>query len=65
MCFSRAGHVARTGIIRNVYKMLVGKPEWKRKLGRYRRRWNNNISIHVTEIGSEDADRIHLAQDRD
>jgi hypothetical protein len=40
-----AGHVARMGETRNAYRILVGKPEGKRPLGRPRRRWVNNIKI--------------------
>jgi hypothetical protein len=44
------GHVARTGEQRHAYKILVGKPEGKRPLGRLRRRWENNIKIGLREI---------------
>jgi hypothetical protein len=44
-----AGHVARMGEKRNVYKLLVGKPEGKRPLGRPRRRWIDNIKIDLLE----------------
>jgi hypothetical protein len=60
-----AGHVARVGEERNVYKVLVGKPEGKRPLGRPRRRWENGIRIDLREIGWRSVDWIHLAQDRD
>jgi hypothetical protein len=46
-----AGHVARMGEIRGVYRVLVGKPEGKRPLGRTRRRWKNNIKIDLQEVG--------------
>jgi hypothetical protein len=46
-----AGHVARMGEKRNVYRLLVGKPEGKRPLGRPRRRWIDNIKIDLLEIG--------------
>jgi hypothetical protein len=46
-----AGHVARMGEKRNVYKLLVGKPKGKRPLGRSRRRWIDNIKIDLSEIG--------------
>jgi hypothetical protein len=46
-----AGHVARIGEKRNVYKLLVGKPEGKRPLGRPRRRWIDNIKMDLLEIG--------------
>jgi hypothetical protein len=48
---SWAGHVARMGEKRNVYRLLVGKPEGKRLLGRPRRRWMDNIKMDVLEIG--------------
>jgi hypothetical protein len=47
----RVGHAARMGEKRNVYRLLVGKPEGKRPLGRPRRRWIDNIKIDVLEIG--------------
>jgi hypothetical protein len=43
-----AGHVARTGEKRNIYRVLVGRPEEKRPLGRPRRRWVENIKIDLT-----------------
>jgi hypothetical protein len=46
-----AGHAARLGEKRNAYRILVGKPERKRPLGRPRRRWVNNIKIDFREIG--------------
>jgi hypothetical protein len=46
-----AGHVARMGEKRNVYRLLVGKPEGKRQLGRPRRRWTDNIKMDLLEIG--------------
>jgi hypothetical protein len=46
-----AGHVARMGEERKVYKVLVGKPEGKRPLGRPRRRWEDGIRMDVREIG--------------
>jgi hypothetical protein len=49
---------------RNVYRLLVGKPEGKRSLGRPRRRWINNIKIDLLEIGMNVLDLIGLAQDR-
>jgi hypothetical protein len=50
---------------RNAYKILVGKPEGKRPLGRPRRRWVNNIKMYPREIGWGGMDWIDLAQDRD
>jgi hypothetical protein len=50
---------------RNAYRILVGKPEGKRPLGRPRRRWEDNIRIDLIEIGWGGMDWIDLAQDRD
>jgi hypothetical protein len=58
------GHVARMGEKRNVYRLLVGKPEGKRPLGRPRRRWINNIKMDLLEIGVNVVDWIGLPQDR-
>jgi hypothetical protein len=60
-----AGQVARIGEKRNVYRILVGKPEGKRPLGRPRRRWVDNITMDLREIGGDGMDWIDLAQDRD
>jgi hypothetical protein len=49
---------------RNKYRLLVGKPEGKRQLGRPRRRWADNIRMDLIEVGWGDVDRIGLAQDR-
>jgi hypothetical protein len=49
---------------RNVYRLLVGKPEGKRPLGRPRRRWIDNIKKYLLEIGLSAVDWIGLAQDR-
>jgi hypothetical protein len=59
-----AGHVARIGEERKVYKVLVGNPEGKRPLGRPRRRWEDGIrmDIIVREIGLGCVDWIRLAQ---
>jgi hypothetical protein len=59
-----AGHVAQMGEKRNVYRLLVGKPEGKRPLGRPRCRWIDNIKIDLQEIGLSVVDWIGLAQDR-
>jgi hypothetical protein len=59
-----AGHVARMGEKRNAYRLLVGKPEGKRPIGRPRRRWVDNIRMHLGEVGWGDVDWIGLAQDR-
>jgi len=60
-----AGHVARMGDEREAYRVLVGKPEGKRPLGRPRRRWVNNIRMDLQEVGCRYVDWIGLAQDRD
>ena len=57
-----AGHVARVGERKGVYRVLVGKPEGKRPLGRPRHRWEDNIKVGLQELGM---DWIKLAQDRD
>ena len=46
-----AGHVERMGERRGVYKILVGKPEERRPLGRPRRRWDDNIKMDLQEVG--------------
>jgi hypothetical protein len=58
-------HVARIGEERGVYRVLVGKPEGKRPLGRPRRRWVDNIRMDIQEVGYGHVDWIGLAQDRD
>jgi hypothetical protein len=60
-----AGHVARMGERRGVYRVLVGKPEVKRPLGRTRRRWEDNINMELQEVGFVGMDWFELAQDRD
>jgi hypothetical protein len=60
-----AGHVARMGKERNVYRVLMGKPEGKRPLGRPRRRWEDGIRMDLREIDWGGVDWIQLAQDRD
>jgi len=60
-----AGHVARVGVRRASYRVLVGKPEGKRSSGRPRCRWGDNIEISLQEIGHEDVNWIHLTQDSD
>ncbi|KAJ4428715.1 hypothetical protein ANN_25708 [Periplaneta americana] len=59
-----AGHVARMGESRNAYRVLVGRPEGKRPLGRPRRRWEDNIKMDLREVGYDDREWINLAQDR-
>jgi len=60
-----AGHVARMGEEMEVYKVLVGKPEGRRPLGRPRHRWVYNIKMDLQEVGCGYNDWIRLAQDRD
>ena len=50
---------------RGVHKVLVGKPEGKRPLGRPRRRWEGNIKMDLEEVGRGCVDWMELAQDRD
>jgi hypothetical protein len=60
------GHVARMGEGRNVYRVLVGKPEGKRPLERRRRRWEDGIKMDLRErLVRGGVEWIHLAQDRD
>ena len=59
-----AGHVARMGESRGVYRVLMGKSEVKRQLGRPWHRWEENIKINLQEVGCGDLDWIDLAQDR-
>jgi hypothetical protein len=59
-----AGHVARMVEKKNVYRLLVGKPEGKRPLGRPRRRWIDNIKMDLIEIGLSVVDWNGLAQNR-
>jgi hypothetical protein len=60
-----AGHVARMGETGNAYRILVGKPEGKRPVGRPRHRWENTIKMDLREMGWGGMDWINLAQDRD
>ena len=60
-----AGHVARMGEGRGVHRVLVGKPEGKRPLGRLRRRWEDNIKMDLQEVGGDCGDWMEMAQDRD
>jgi hypothetical protein len=60
-----AGHVARMEEVRGVYRVLVGKPEGKRPLGRPRRSWDDNIKMDLHEVGYGVMDGVELAQDRD
>ena len=61
----RAGHVASVGDRRDVYRVLVGKPEGRSPLGRPRRRWEDNIKMDLQEVGYGGLDWVELAQDRD
>jgi len=61
----RAGHVVRMGEARGVYRVLVGKTEGKRPLGRPRRRWVDNIRTDLQKVGCGYMDWIGLAQDRE
>jgi hypothetical protein len=60
-----AGHVARRGKKKNAYRILVGKPEGKRPLGRPRCMFVNNIKMDLREIEFGGMDWIDVAQDRD
>jgi hypothetical protein len=62
MCFIQLGCTNTSW--RNAYKILVGKRESKRSLGRPRRRWED-VRMDLREMGCEGVDWIHLAQDRD
>jgi hypothetical protein len=59
-----AGHVARMGERRGVYRLLVGRSEGKSPLGRPGRRWEDNIKMGLREIGIDRKNWIQLAQDR-
>jgi hypothetical protein len=60
-----AGHVARTGEVRNACDISVGRPEKNRPPRRHRRRWEDNIRVDRREISWKDVGWIHLAQDRE
>ena len=60
-----AGHVARMEEGRGVHKVLVGKPEGKRQLGRPRCKWEDYIKMHFEEVGRGCGDWTELAQDTD
>jgi len=57
--------VVRMGEDRGIHRVLVGKPEGKRPLGRPRRRWEDNIKMDLQEVGGGRGDWMELAQDRD
>jgi hypothetical protein len=60
-----AGRVARMGVGRCAYRILVGRPEGRRPLGKPRLRWEDNIEMDLQEVGWEGLDWIDMAQDRD
>jgi hypothetical protein len=60
-----AGHVARREEERGVQRVLVGKPEEKRPLGRPRHRWKDHINMDLQDVGGGGGDWMELAQDRD
>ena len=60
-----AGHVARMGEGSGVHRVLVGKPEGKRPLGRPRRRWEDNIKMDLQEVEGSCGYWMELARDRD
>jgi hypothetical protein len=60
-----SGACSGYGEVRGVYRVLVGKPEGKRPLGRPRRRWEDNVRMDLQEMGCGCEDWIGLAQDRD
>ena len=59
-----AGHVARMGEGKVVYRVLVGKPEGRRPMGKPSRRWEDNIRMDLRELGCGCVDWMELAQDR-
>jgi hypothetical protein len=59
------GHVVHMGEGRGAYRILVGRPEGRRPLGRPRHRWEDNIKMDLQEVGWAGMDWIDMAQDRD
>ena len=59
------GNVVRMGEGRGLYRVLLGKPEVKRPMGRPRPRWEDNIKLDLQEVGCRSMDWIELPQDRD
>ena len=55
-----AGHVARMGEDRELHRVLVGKPDGKRSLGRPRRKWEDNIKLDLQEVGGRRGDWMAL-----
>jgi len=60
-----AGHASCIRERRGGYRVLIGKPEGEIRLGRLRRRWEDNIKMNLQEVGCGGMDWIELAQDRD
>jgi hypothetical protein len=60
-----AGHVARMGEGRGAYRILMGRPEGRRPLGRPRHKWEDNIKMDLQDVGWGGMDWIVMAQDRD
>ena len=60
-----AGHVARKEQSRSTYRVLVGKSEGNRPLGRPRRTWEDNVKMDLREVGCDPGDWIYIAEDRD
>ena len=60
-----AGHVARMEQFRSAYRVLVGKPERKKPLGRPRCKWEDNIKMDLREVSCDPRDWINLAENRD
>ena len=60
-----AEHIASMVERIGAYRTLVGRPEWRKSLGRPRHRWKDNIKIDLQEVGCGDTDWIELTQDRD
>jgi len=65
MCTVERGHVACVGERRGIYRVLVGKSEGKRPLGRPRHSWVDNIKMDLQEVGCGGMEWIKLAQDRE
>ena len=59
-----AGHVARIKQYKSTHKILGGKPDGKRPLGRPKCRWEDNIKLDVREVGCDERDWIEVVQDR-